>query len=343
VRIPDFVYRVCKASLLLLACGLTSLTFAQTNTTSPSRGAQEKAARPAVTLPDEKGPASVARRAEVYCGGYIQSESVQGSMQVVGGEQEQDRHIYGQGDYVYLDGGAQQGVRAGQEFAIFRPRGQFSSKWSRKKGKLGVYVQELGQLRVVRVKDHVSVALITESCEAILFGDLLKPVAQRVVPTQRAEAAPLDRFSEPSGKQAGRIVLARDGRETLSKDYVVYIDLGTEDNIKPGDYFTVYRPVGAGNLTHNGDEELGVNARDGFESRQYQGGKFSDKATRVKDPNGDIKGPTVKTPEIKKGRPALPRKIIGELVVLNVQSRTATAVITRVAQEIHTGDFVELQ
>jgi hypothetical protein len=343
VRISDLVFRGFKASLLLLACGLMSATVAQTNTNSPSRGAQEKNARPAVKLPDEKGPALVARRAETYCGGYIQSESVQGSMQVVGGEQEQDRHYYGQGDYVYLDGGAQQGVRLGQEFAVFRPRGQFSSKLSRKKGKLGVYVQELGQLRVVRVKDHVSVALITESCEAVLFGDLLKPVAQRVVPTQRVEAAPLDRFGEPSGKQAGRIVFARDSREALSKDYVVYIDLGTEDNIKAGDYFTVYRPVGAGNLTHNSDEELGVNARDGFESRQYQGGKFSNKANRVKDPNGDIKGPTIRTPEIKRGRPALPRKVVGELVVLNVQSRTATAVITRVAQEIHTGDFVELQ
>jgi hypothetical protein len=31
------------------------------------------------------------------------------------------------------------------------------------------------------------------------------------------------------------------------------------------------------------------------------------------------------------------------MVILNVQQRTATAVITRVAQEVHTGDNVELQ
>jgi hypothetical protein len=343
VRISDLVYQCFKASLVLLACGLMSLAVAQTGGNSPSRAAQEKKARPVVALPEEKAPATVARRAELYCGGFIQSEPVQGSLEIVGSEQEQDRHYYGQGDYVYLDGGAQQGVRVGQEFSIIRPRGQFSSKWSRKKGKLGVYVQELGQLRVVRVKERVSVALIVESCETALLGDLLKPVAQRVSPTQRAETGPLERFSEPSGKQAGRIVFARDSREAISKDYVVYIDLGTEDNIKAGDYFTIYRPVGAGNLTHNGDEELAVNARDGFESRKYQGGKFSNKASRVKDPNGSLKSQTLKTPEIKESRPALPRKVVGELVVLNVQSRTATAVITRVAQEIHTGDFVELQ
>jgi hypothetical protein len=39
----------------------------------------------------------------------------------------------------------------------------------------------------------------------------------------------------------------------------------------------------------------------------------------------------------------VPRKVVGEAVVLNVQSRTATVVITRVAQEIHTGDFVEVK
>lgn len=343
MRISHLVNRSLAVLLLSLAFGLLSLTGAQTGGNSSSRAAQQKSQRPTVELPAERGPAQVAHRAELTCGGFIQSEPVQGSMQIVGGEQEQEKHVYGQGDYVYLDGGAQQGVRVGQEFAIFRPRGQFSSKLSAKKGKLGVYVQELGQLRVVRVKEHAAVAVITESCETVLTGDLLKAVPQRVSPAQRAESVVLDRFAEPSGKQSGRIVLARDSREMLSKDIVVYIDLGAEDNIKSGDYFTIYRPVGAGNLTHNGDEELGKNARNGFESRKYQGGKFSNKSTRVQDPNADMKSQTVTTTGIRRTRPALPRKVVGELVVLNVQSRTATAIITRVAQEIHTGDYVELQ
>jgi hypothetical protein len=39
----------------------------------------------------------------------------------------------------------------------------------------------------------------------------------------------------------------------------------------------------------------------------------------------------------------MPRKIVGEMVVLDVQQRTATAVITRIASEVHTGDWVEIQ
>jgi hypothetical protein len=42
-------------------------------------------------------------------------------------------------------------------------------------------------------------------------------------------------------------------------------------------------------------------------------------------------------------RPSMPRKIVGEVVIISVEQRTAAAVITRYAQEIHTGDFVEVQ
>jgi hypothetical protein len=51
----------------------------------------------------------------------------------------------------------------------------------------------------------------------------------------------------------------------------------------------------------------------------------------------------VTTDERRKGRPDFIRKVVGEMVILNVKERTATAVITRSAQEIHPGDWVEVQ
>ena len=49
------------------------------------------------------------------------------------------------------------------------------------------------------------------------------------------------------------------------------------------------------------------------------------------------------TKDAKKGRPDDLRKIVGEMMIVNVKERTATAVIVRTAGEIHTGDKVELQ
>ena len=94
---------------------------------------------------------------------------------------------------------------------------------SSKKGALGVYTQEIGRLRVTRVRDRVSVAEIVRSCDNVLVGDLLRPAQKRTAPLARTQGN-LDRFVEPSGKQTGRIVLARD-RAKLSRATSRLLDL----------------------------------------------------------------------------------------------------------------------
>jgi hypothetical protein len=330
----------CKVLLpVILFCA-----FASVPASAQSGGASAEQKRPqssTVIYPEDRPAGPVARRSETACGGFIEQTPQAAAGQLVGGEQEAERRLFGQGDLVFVDAGAQQGARVGQEFSVVRPRGQFRSKFSRKGGSLGVYTQEVGQLRIVRVRERVSVAEVLVACDNLLPGDLLRPAQSRVVPSSRAEVN-LDRFAEPTGKQTGRIVLARDGREMVSRDEVVFIDLGAEDNVKAGDYLTVFRPEGHGVLVKHGDE-IGANSRRGFESDELRGGGFSNQAQRVKDVDGPKSGPTVKTPSLKRHRPSVPRKVVGELVVLHVEGRTATAVVTRVAQEIHTGDAVEIQ
>jgi hypothetical protein len=350
LRTINFASRSLWASLLVFACGLASGASAQTATADASQNVaqqqqQRQPARPTVVLPQEQRPAPpAAGETELFCAGFIQAEPVVIDLEVVGGEQEDTQRIFTRGDYVFINAGAQQGMRVGQSFSVVRPRGPFDSKFTKKKGGLGVFTQELGQLRVTDVKDRVSVAQVTSACEAIVLGDLLRAVPRRTSPAARTEVA-LDHFSNPNGKQQGRIVLARDGLELLSRNQIVYIDLGSEDRIKSGDYLTVYRPVGTGNLLTNiENEEIARNSSRGFESDRRQGGKFSNQGKRPKDPNdsGFFNRPLT-TKEITGRRPEMPRKVVGEIVVLTVQGRTATAVITRVAQEIHTGDYVELQ
>ena len=302
---------------------------------------QQELQRPTLVLPEERAPEPAARERELMCAGAIEQTSAGSTYEIVGSEEEQAQRAYGEGDILYISGGSQDGIKAGQEFSVVRPRGRFTSKFTRKQGPLGVYTQEVGRVRVTRIKDRVSVAQVVRSCDNILHGDLLRPVPQRVSPATRAEAA-FDRFAEPSGKQTGRIVLARDGREMVSRDQVVFIDLGAEDNVKAGDYLTIYRPSGRGSLVNYGDE-ITANSRQGYESDQFRGGKFSNQAQRLKNPNGSANSETVKTPQIRKRRPAVPRKVVGEMVIIGVEGRTATAVITRVAQEVHTGDYVEVQ
>lgn len=327
-KVLVFVFTLC------VICPLAA--SAQTDSRTP-----QQPQRPTVILPTERPAAPAARASEFSCGGFITLAPPAPGMQIVGAVDEREQRVFAEGDLIFISGGAQEGVKQGQEFSVVRPRGQFRSKFSRKKGSLGVYTQEVGRLRVVRVKDRSSVAEVVGSCDNLLFGDLLRPVPQAASPTGRSETA-LDRFAEPTGKQTGRIVLSRDLREMISRDQVIFIDLGSEDNVKPGDYLTVFRAIDHGVLVKYGDE-ITRNARDGYQSDEFRGGKFSNQAQRLKDVDDGIKSENAKTPKIIRRRPPVPRKVVGEVVILHVEARTATAVVTRIAQEIHTGDYVELQ
>jgi hypothetical protein len=347
VRTRKIVYQGLMASLLLMACGLTGAVNAQTGNPAAGAQTQQQPQRPTVILPKDQGPSPAASRTDLYCAGFIQYVPFPTpAMQIVGGEQEQEQRVYSEGDYVFINAGSRQGVRVGDTFSVIRPRGKLTSKFTKKRGYLGVYVRELGQLRVIEVKERVAVAFVETSCETILNGDLVQPSPQRISPRERTEVA-LDRFADPSGKQKGRIVLARDSREMLSRSQIVFIDLGAEDQIKAGDYFTIYRPSGTGNITTFENEEIAISGSGGFESERYAGGRYSNESQRTKDypntPGLYIRNEAVTTHEIKRHRPPVPRKVVGELVVLSVQTRTATAIITRVAQEIYTGDYVEMQ
>ena len=297
---------------------------------APATYAQTPAPTPTVVLPASEQPRLVAARSSLYCAGYIQHERLPRMPEIVGAEEEQEQRKFSDGDIVYLNAGSQQGIKEGQTFQIIRPRGDVKGVHKTKSGFIGTYVQDLGQLQVFKVRENTSAAQVTFACDQILLGDLLAPVPDRESPLQRAQEN-LDRFADPSGKQHGRLMMAKDGREMVTRHDIVYIDLGTEDQVKRGDYLTIYRPLGTGNITRIGDEEIARARSAGFQSDRYRGGGFSNQASRV-----DVT-------QVKRERPLMPRKIVGEMVVIDVQTRTATAIITRVASEVHTGDWVEIQ
>ncbi|MFN6965074.1 MAG: hypothetical protein ACK4S4_15105 [Pyrinomonadaceae bacterium] len=289
----------------------------------------------------------VAGADQLYCAGYVtvtpantaRREMTAVPNKIVGAYDEQDGWHYSQDRLLVINGGANKGVKAGDMFSVIRPRGEVESRWTRK-DRLGFYVQELGTIEVVSVKPEVSWARVRTSCDTMMLGDLIVPFQRRSSPVYSVRPT-LDLFRDPSGKATGRIFMARDLREALTSDTIVYVDLGAEDSVAPGDYLTIWRPLGKGNPFDN-DEDESVSARqDGFQSFEYRGGKFSNQAGRKYGSQADRK--VVTTEEAKKYRPSGLRKVVGEAVVLNVKERTASVLITRTSQEVHTGDYVEAQ
>ena len=50
------------------------------------------------------------------------------------------------------------------------------------------------------------------------------PVPDRVAPLEKTQMD-IDRYADPTGKQTGRLMMAKDNREMLSRSDIVYIDL----------------------------------------------------------------------------------------------------------------------
>ena len=333
--------RLNFSSLLLVSFLLLALPVLAT--------AQTPTATPQVIAPVAKGPLQVAGHSKLYCAGYIRLQRLPRLHEIVGALQEQEERTFSDGEIVYINAGSQQGIKEGQNFQIIRPRGDVKGVHRQKKGFLGTYIQEVGELTVIHVRENVSEAQIVTSCgDMVLLGDLLTELPDRVSPLQRTDTD-IARFANPTGKQTGRLMMAKDSREMVSNNDVVYIDLGVEDNVKPGDYLTIYRPLGTGNITRVDDEEQARNRATGFQSDRFRGGGFSTEGSRAKDSTafvnaeGRYRYRPITTKEVKRHRPPMPRKVVGEMVIVDVQTRTATAIVTRVVGEAHTGDWVEIQ
>ncbi|MEO7538804.1 MAG: hypothetical protein ABIV21_02165 [Pyrinomonadaceae bacterium] len=301
--------------------------------------AQATAPTPTLIIQQARRPMPVAGSNNLYCAGLIQTTPINTANMIVGAEEEADKFQFAQDDYVFINMGRSKGVNVGDMFAVVRPRGEVNSVWTHKHY-LGFYVQEVGALEVVNVKADVSVARVKTSCDVLLMGDLLQPTQARWSPPA-VQGAAFDKFSDPSGKVTGRIVLTRDAADMLARDFIAYVDLGGADDLHVGDKLTIFRPLEKGNVTTHSQKE-NVTSRDyGFESFKYRGGKFSNQSGRKT--GEEAYGNEMTSKMAKSHRPDWLRKNVGEAVVLNVREQTATIVITKTGQEIHPGDWVELK
>jgi hypothetical protein len=294
---------------------------------------------PTLIASDNSHQMSAAVGNNLYCAGFIQTAAISTGNTIIGARNEADQFTFAASDHVFINMGRDKGVNLGDIYSVVRPRGTVKSKWS-SKGNLGFYVEELGAVEVIAVKPNHSVAKIVRSCDVFLLGDVVQLTDRRVSPLLESRPM-LDIYADPTGKPMGRIVMARNGAEMIARDQIAFVDLGAAENVRIGDRLTIFRLLEKGNITSLPDRES-VSARDyGFESDTYKGGKFSNQAKRKSGDRAD--GKEVTTRGVRNERPAGLRKVVGEAVVLNVREKTATIVITRTGQEIHTGDWVEIQ
>lgn len=283
-------------------------------------------------LKDPRSP--IVHRTDLYCAGFISKKKVASEFYIIGGEREDELRWFTTANIVYLNYGQKDGASVGESLYVIRPRGEYENPFTGKD--VGYYHEELGIIRILAVQKNQSIAEVSATCGGMRIGDRVRSYDQFIAPTPR-EYQPLNRYDLPSGKLSGQIILSRDFRDYMSERDIVYLDIGDKQGVKLGQYYTVYHkpgeiegPVGPDHPWLREDDDTW--SRDsGFQDFRFKNGDFS--ILRGK-PNSD---------KVVIERKGVPRKVVGEIVIIRVEDHSATGVITRVTQEVSVGDYVEMQ
>ena len=255
---------------------------------------------------------------QLYCSGMVTSDRVPTDTYVISGAESYYRITYSDGKLVFLNKGASQGVKVGDQFDVIRanPKDRLEFEWFRDQNKLlkamGTTYQDEGRIRVVNVQPNVSTAEVVYSCEYVLRGDILQPFVARPAPMIKPEEG-FDIFAPPSGKAKAMIVTTRYYGELAKDGTIVYVNLGSGQGVKVGDYFRVFR---------------------------FQGNTIE---TEYQTPNIAYQIFGFGSSPRPYAAAELPRDILGEGVVLRVSKNASTVLITLTKRQIFPGDYVELE
>lgn len=287
-------------------------------------------------IPLRNTSAGIVKNSDLFCAGFISNRELTPDFFIVGGEKESELSWFTTSNIVYVNYGQKHGATVGESLYVLRQRGKYENPFTGKN--VGRFVQELGVLKLIAVQRDVSIARVVYSCDGMKLGDNVRPFDQYVVPPPR-EFAPLNRYDLPTGKLSGQIILSRFQREHLAERDIVYLDIGKRNGVELGQYYTVYREAGRKERIAAGESNAVLREDDdfddrvdGYESDKYRGGNFS-----------IVTGPRKEDDVIYDKRKGLPRKVVGEIVIIRLEEKSATGVITRVTQEVNVGDYVEMQ
>jgi len=218
----------------------------------------------------ESRPIPLATEADIYCYGYVGHPDEPLPNMIESFEDVETRYVpratpdtpasASTTDLIYVRGGAATGLVAGETYLAVEP-GEliYHPKTGQLIGRRYLYV---GQVRILCTEDNRSRAMVVQACREIPVGSRLKPIPQLPIPIARIPDLPAW-CDPPSGRTTGTIIDSREWTLGLVEGNLVQIDLGSENQLQPGDFLTVYRPSPRSDQPRQVLGEIGVLTTEG--------------------------------------------------------------------------------
>ena len=220
-----------------------------------------------------KPPVALGTESQIYCSGYIGPEGEEFPFEVAASEYEflssaidldlvvqrsgedysklldrgsTEKIGLGPGDIVYVQGGKADGLSAGEHLSVIQPQEMVYHPVT---GDLvGQFYRHRGRIRVLSVQEDTSIGEIVRGCDMIFVGAKLRLF--------EPEPVPLRRPTSMRPVNAPEMVSRSDDLPTIIKNFddvnvvgqgtLVFIDRGENQDVLPGDIFTIYRSTREG-------------------------------------------------------------------------------------------------
>jgi hypothetical protein len=253
---------------------------------------------------------------DIYCSGTVTDQPVSHEAYVISGENSDYKNTFAPGDPVYINRGADQGVKIGDVFEVIRPiHDQGTIKWFKYQPQLlqamGTTYADIGRVHVIQVQPKTSTAEISLGCDLMQRGDIVQPFQPR--PSPALHDVKFDPFAPPSGNKLAMVVTTKDFGMVAGAGKIVYVNLGSAQGVQPGSYFRVFR---------------------------YQGSR-NDSVYQERDTAYKVYG--FGSAPVAYLWDNLPRQVVGEGIVLRTGPNSSTVLLTNTRNAVFAGDYVELE
>ncbi|MDH4064507.1 MAG: carboxypeptidase-like regulatory domain-containing protein [Acidobacteriota bacterium] len=231
---PTVVLRGAEVFILDRQLDLAALTETVTVTGAapppPPEAAPEEPRRPLRSRP-QIVPVPKPALASV-CGPAIPEEANIALGHIVTHRDDPRRELYGNGDVLVLDVGADMGMTAGENFVV-RRRFRYGDKGAPlKQATYGQYTA--GLIQVVEATPATSVAVVVYVCGEVMAGDAIE--AFDPLPVVAAQAGGEPKFDDPA-----RVVFGAFGQQMGAPRQLMVIDRGGSQGVERGQRLTIFR------------------------------------------------------------------------------------------------------
>jgi hypothetical protein len=167
---------------------------------------------------------------DLNCSFYMHEEGkLLPDIQIIGAERMNEKGVFEDGDLIYLNKGAADGLEMGQLFLTVGLRA--------KVGKLGTVMERHGRARIVRLDDRMASAKIEKGCGTILIGDFLLPFEE--------EAGDIGKDlgygdMDPNASKRGHVIYIENDFHISASGQWALIDMGRQHCVQIGDQLNVF-------------------------------------------------------------------------------------------------------